>query len=114
MKRIKIFKCSNHSYDEYDIRKILNESDWEEVTDEEYTLLNKYSHYENYIIVADETKNTKIIIQDILKKYGEHEKQEQERQRKHIEKQKKLDATKEQRKIERAKKILENAGVKIK
>lgn len=114
MKRVKIFKCSNPSYDEYDIRKILNESDWEEVTDEEYTLLNKYSNYENYILVADETKNIKIIIQDLIKKYGEHEKQEQERQRKLIERQKRLDAAKEERKIQRAKKILEKAGVKLK
>lgn len=110
--KVKLFSTSyrnnndNYDHDYYELIKGITE--WEECTPEEYTLLKEYSNHlvialiekpEYELILSDVIAKTKTVKRQMEKNEKNYKAREQERKEK---------AT--QRKIERAKKLLQAAG----
>lgn len=127
MKKVKILKIhTEYTYGSYDYNETIerhelkDSSGWEEVTDEEYKVLTNPSYLRfndgnTYIVIEQQNKEevllkAKEVAAGLLKKEKEHKQKiaNEERKRKLILEKRKAD--KEAKKLEKARKILADAG----
>ena len=128
MPKIKLIKVHSHGVycdhcDTYTKDTILDEmSPWQEVTDEELKILQSFQGHNilgknnvSMFILEDITKEETVdgFINDIKKFIKDQSIQEERRKQKAMEADKKRKKLAEQRKIERAKKLLEKTGLKV-
>lgn len=127
MKRIKILRIhTSNDYDRYDYDNIIEHhelkdvSAWEDVTDEEYKILTtpaylKFNDDGRYIVIEQQNKESvllkaKEIAAELTRKEREYKKSIADAERKRKELVAKRKADKEAKKLEKARKILADAG----
>ena len=127
MKKIKILRIYTcNSYDKYDYDNLIeyhelkDASAWEEVTDEEYKILTNptYLQFNNdgrYIVIEQQNKESillkaKEVAAELARKEREYKKSIADVERKRKELIAKRKADKEAKKLEKARKILADAG----